>query len=85
MASAFKEPKPILAFVVGHEHTVYLFDSANKAAAFTHADVKSILQVARGERKTAVGWSFFLRSTIGGQVVESQAVKRVYKHEIIVA
>ena len=67
MASAFKEPKPILAFVVGYEHTVYLFDSANKAAAFTHADVKSILQVCRGQRKSAMRWNFYFRETIDAQ------------------
>ena len=85
MASAFKEPIEIVGYRLRTPSVVYIFESANKAAEFTKADVKSILQVARGERKTAVGWSFFLRSTIGGQVVESQAVKRVYKHEMIVA
>ena len=85
MASAFNEPIEIVAYWMGGSQTVYVFDSANKAAEFTKADVKSILQVARGERKTAVGWTFFLRSSIAGQVVESQATKRVYKHEIIVA
>ena len=77
MASAFKEPKPILAFVIGHEHTVYLFDSANKAAAFTHADVKSILQVCRGQRKSAMRWNFYFQETIDAQVLAQLADKKV--------
>ena len=77
MASAFKEPKPILAFVVGHEHTVYLFDSANKAAAFTHADVKSILQVCRGQRKSAMRWNFYFQETIDAQAWMYLASKKV--------
>lgn len=85
MASAFKEPIEIVGYRMRTPSIVYVFESANKAAEFTNADVKSILQVARGDRKSAAGWAFFLRSTIGGQAVESQAVKRVYKHEIIVA
>ena len=77
MASAFKEPKPILAFVIGHEHTVYLFDSANKAAAFTHADVKSILQVCRGQRKSAMRWNFYFQETIDAQAWMYLADKKV--------
>ena len=77
MASAFKEPTPILAFVIGHEHTVYLFDSANKAAAFTHADVKSILQVCRGQRKSAMRWNFYFQETIDAQARMYLADKKV--------
>ena len=77
MASAFKEPKPILAFVIGHVQTVYLFDSATKAAAFTHADVKSILQVCRGQRKSAMRWNFYFQETIGAQVLLGAASKKV--------
>ena len=77
MASAFKEPKPILAFVVGYEHTVYLFDSANKAAAFTHADVKSILQVCRGQRTSAMRWNFYFQESLDAQVLAQLADKKV--------
>ena len=77
MASAFKEPKPILAHVVGQDNIVYLFDSATKAAAFTHADVKSILQVCRGQRKSAMRWNFYFRETIGAQVLLGAANKKV--------
>lgn len=85
MASAFKEPVEIVAYWMGGSKTVYIFESANKAAAFTHADVKSIMQVARGQRKTAVGWNFYLRASIAGQTVEAEATKRIYKHDVIVA
>ena len=77
MASTFNEPKPILAFVVGHEQTVYLFDSANKAAAFTHADVKSILQVCRGQRTSAMCWNFYFQESLDAQVLAQLADKKV--------
>lgn len=77
MASAFKEPKPILAHVVGQDNIVYLFDSAARAAAFTHADVKSILQVCRGQRKSAMRWNFYFQETIGAQVLLGAASKKV--------
>ena len=85
MASAFKEPIEIVGYRLRTPSVVYIFGSANKAADFTKADVKSILQVARGERKTAVGWAFFQRSSIAGQVVESQAARRTYLVASIVA
>ena len=77
MASAFKEPKPILAFVIGHVQTVYLFDSATKAAAFTHADVKSILQVCRGQRTSAMRWNFYFQESLDAQVLAQLADKKV--------
>ena len=77
MASAFKEPKPVLAHVVGQDNIVYLFESANKAAAFTHADAKSILQVCRGQRKSAMRWDFYFQETIGAQILLGAANKKV--------
>ena len=77
MASAFKEPKPILAHVVGQDNIVYLFESANKAAAFTHADAKSILQVCRRERKSAMRWHFYFQESIDAQVLVQLADKKV--------
>ena len=77
MASAFKEPKPILAHVVGQDNIVYLFDSATKAAAFTHADVKSILQVCRGQCKSAMRWNFYFQKSIDAQVLAQLADRKV--------
>ena len=77
MASAFKEPKPILAHVVGQDNIVYLFDSANHAAAFTHADVKSILQVCRGQRTSAMRWNFYFQESLDAQVLAQLADKKV--------
>lgn len=77
MASAFKEPKPILAHVVGQDNIVYLFDSANQAAAFTHADVKSILQVCRGQRTSAMRWNFYFQESLDAQVLAQLADKKV--------
>ena len=77
MASAFKEPRAILAHVAGEDNIVYLFDSANKAAAFTHADVKSILQVCRGQRKSAMRWNFYFQETIDAQARMYLASKKV--------
>ena len=77
MASAFKEPKPILAHVVGQDNIVYLFESANKAAAFTHADVKSILRVCRGQRTSAMRWNFYFQESLDAQVLAQLADKKV--------
>ena len=78
MASAFKPPIRIIAHRRDNAAVVYTFDSANKAAAFTHADVKSILQVARGERQQAVGWQFYDAATIAGQVAECEAARLIH-------
>ena len=77
MASAFKEPKPILAHVAGQDNIVYLFESANKAAAFTHADVKSILQVCRGQRKSAMRWNYYFQESIDAQELAQLADRKV--------
>lgn len=77
MASAFKEPIPILAHRIGNPLVVYLFNSANDASVFTKADVKSIMQVARGTRRSALNWNFYMQASIGAQVIHGAATKLV--------
>lgn len=75
MASAFRDPIAIMAHRKGNSKSVYLFDSANAAANFTKADVKSIMQVARGERKTALDWVFYLQKSVGSIVIVTNATR----------
>lgn len=77
MASAFREPIAIMAHRIGNPQIVYLFGSANTAATFTKADVKSIMQVARGQRKSALSWNFYMQASIGSQVIVCAASKVV--------
>lgn len=85
MASAFKPGVPVLAWRIRAPQTVYVFDSANKAALFTHADVKSILQVCYNQRRQAVGWHFCTDGTDRAKLVKALATKLVFRNEVIVA
>ena len=85
MASAFREPIQVLAWRERAPHIIYVFDSANKAALFTHADVKSILQVCSGQRRQAVGWHFCTDSTDRAMLVRATAAKLVFTHDVLIA
>lgn len=85
MASAFKEPVQVLAWRERAPHIVYVCSSANKAALFTHADVKSILQVCCGQRRQAVGWHFCTDNTDRATIVRGMAAKIVLTDDVIVA
>lgn len=83
MASAFREPIRVLAWRERVPHIVYVFSSANKAALFTHADVKSILQVCCGQRRQAVGWHFCTDNTDRATIVRGMAAKLVLTDDVV--
>ena len=78
MARTFNKPIPILAHRNGNPKIVYTFDSANKASAFTLADVKSIMQVARGDRYQALGWDFYIKDSLTGREREQKATRVIH-------
>ena len=85
MASAFKPPVPVIGWRKRNPEIIYCFDSINKAANFTHADAKSVMQVCKLERIQARGWCFCYDGTAGAELLKKEAKRKIFHCAVIVA